>query len=77
MRKLRRLTLAVLLAMLLGPSALAGITDTPPAPQPPPEPTSATAPAPTGQNTQEVLVALSDPLTDAALTLLQSLLTVF
>jgi hypothetical protein len=77
MRKLRRLTLAVVLAMLLAPSALAGITDTPPAPQSPPEPASVTAPTPTDENTQDVPVAPSDPLTDVALTLLQGLLTVF
>lgn len=75
MRKLSRLTLAGVLAMLLVPSALAGITDTPPAPHPPPE--SASATAPTDENTQDVPVAPSDPLTDVALTLLQGLLTVF
>jgi len=77
MRKLRRLTLAVVLAMLLAPSVLAGITDTPPAPQPSPEPTSAIASATTDENIQDVLVAPTDPLTDVALTLLQGILTVF
>ena len=33
MRKLRKLTMVVVLALMLAPSALAGITDTPPAPQ--------------------------------------------
>lgn len=77
MRRLRRLTLAVVLAMLLAPSVLAGITDTPPAPQPSPEPTSTIAPATTDENIQEVLVAPGDPLTDVALTLLQGLLAAF
>lgn len=36
MRKLRKLSIAVVLALMLAPSALAGITDTPPAPQPAP-----------------------------------------
>lgn len=77
MKDLKRLSLAVVLAMLLAPTALAGITDTPPAPQPPPEPPSATAPAPTDENTQDVPLAVSDPLTDLALSLLQTALTVF
>jgi len=33
MTKLRKLSMAVVLALVLAPTALAGITDTPPAPQ--------------------------------------------
>lgn len=36
MRELSKLSMAVVLALMLAPSALAGITDTPPAPPPAP-----------------------------------------
>ena len=36
MRKLRKLSMVVVLSVMFAPSALAGITDTPPAPQPTP-----------------------------------------
>jgi len=43
MRKLRQFSMAILLTVMLGTSALAGIIDCPPAPAPPPESSSTLA----------------------------------
>jgi len=73
MRKLRKLSIAVVLSLALAPCAFAGITDTPPAPgiiDSPPAPSEASGIIPTTPD------APSDLIVDAGLTLLQ-LLSVF
>lgn len=79
MRKLRKTSMAVVLALMLAPSALAGITDTPPAPVPPPEPPSATATGTieTPLGGAQTVDAPTDPVVDVTLELIQSLLSLF
>ena len=43
MRKVQRLSMALVLAITFATSAFAGITETPPAPAPPPPPESASS----------------------------------
>ena len=76
MKKLERLSMAVALTIMLAGSALAGDIDIP-APPPPPS-ASATTPGDieTPRETQNPNV-LSDSATEAALNLLQSMLSVF
>lgn len=79
MRKLRKTSMAAVLALMLAPSALAGITDTPPAPVPPPEASSATATGTieTPPNGAQSLDAPTDPVVDVALELMQIVLSLF
>lgn len=75
MRKLRKLSMAVVLTFLLGTGALAGITETPPAP--PPEPPSATETGivETPPSIDQPVAAPADSVVDIALDLL--LLAIF
>jgi hypothetical protein len=73
MRKLRQLIIAVLLALLLGAPALAGIVDCPPNPAPPPSATT-TGIVDTPPDLQ-LVTPMNDPLVDVALNLLQSALS--
>ena len=79
MRRLRQLSMALLLALMVSAPALAGIIGGPPAPAPPPEPSSMTAPGiidtpPSGA--QSVALA-TDPVIDIALNLLRGALSLF
>lgn len=78
MRKIRLLSMAILLTLMLGTSALAGIIETPPAPAPPPEPQQASSTGIIGgpPNAEPVTLA-TDPVVDIALNLLQSVLSLF
>jgi hypothetical protein len=72
MKQLKQLSLAVVLALVFGTSAMAGIITTPPAPPPPPDSISATGiteTPPSAQATEEP----SDPIVDLALTMLRVL----
>jgi hypothetical protein len=74
MRTLKRVSLAVVLALMLGTSAMAGIIECPPAPEPPPPSDQTTGITDTPPSaTQEP----TDPVVMGALEVLQSLLTVF
>ena len=83
MRKLQRLSMAVVLTLMLGTCALAGIIDTPPGTietPPAPQAPSATATGITDTPPGDVQspVAPSDPpIIDVALNLLQSALSMF
>ena len=79
MRRLRQLSMAVVLTLMLGTYALAGIIECPPAPAPPPEPPSATAPGitDTPPSGEQPVAAPTDPVVDVALNLLQSVLSLF
>jgi hypothetical protein len=76
MTNLRKISMAAVLALMLAPATLAGITDTPPTPGPTPEPSPMTA-------TDETVDTLSaqptdtaiDPVVEVALDLMQSLLS--
>lgn len=76
MRKLRNLSMTVMLTLVLATCAFAGIIGG--GPEPPPEPPSATAPGiiDTPPSAQSVAVP-SNPVVDVALNLLQSALTLF
>jgi hypothetical protein len=78
MRRLRQLSMAVLLTLMVSASAFAGIIDGPPAPTPPPESPLATA---TGTietpPSAEAVTQATDPAVDVALNLLQSVLSLF
>jgi hypothetical protein len=76
MTKLRKMSMALVLALMLAPSALAGITDYPPAPPPPPPSPTATGTIGTGPSDAQP-VAASDLVVDVALNLLQSMLLAF
>lgn len=77
MRRLRRLSMAVVFAAMLANGAFAGIIGT--GPEPPPEPPSATAPGSidTGPSDAQPEVVATDPIVDVALNLLQSVLSLF
>jgi hypothetical protein len=79
MRKLRQLSMAVVLTLMLGTYALAGIIDTPPAPAPEPEPPSATVMGTidTPPSGEQLEATATDPVVDIALTLLQGALSLF
>jgi hypothetical protein len=79
MRKLYKLSMAVVLTLVLAPYALAGITDTPPAPVPPPESpaTSALGTSETPPSSAQPGTLTNDPLVDVALNLLQGALSLF
>lgn len=78
MRRLQQLSMAVVLTLMLGTYALAGIIECPPAPAPPPEPSSVTATGiiETPPSAQPV-AAPTDPVVDVALNLMQSVLSLF
>ncbi|HMG75289.1 MAG TPA: hypothetical protein VK582_17460 [Pyrinomonadaceae bacterium] len=78
MRKLRQLSVAVVLTFALSASAFAGIIGTSPD-APPLEPPSATATGivGTGPSDGQPVAAPSNPVADVALNLLQSVLSVF
>jgi hypothetical protein len=77
MRRLRQLTMTVVLMLMLATYALAGIIDTPPAPAAPPEP-SATATGIIGAPpSAEDPTPATNPVVDVALSLLQSALSLF
>ena len=77
MRKLRQLSMAIVLALMLANAALAGTIGGPP--EPPPEPPSATEPGSigTGPSDAQPEVVPTDPIMDVALNLLQSALSLF
>jgi hypothetical protein len=76
MRKLRQLSIAVLLALIFSAPAFAGIIGTPP--EPAPEPPAATAMGITDTPPSAASVTpATDPVVDVALNLLQSVLSLF
>jgi hypothetical protein len=78
MTKLGKLYMAVVLALALAPSALAGITETPPAAPPPPGPSiTASGTIETPPSAVTAPVASTDPVVDIALALWQSALLMF
>ena len=77
MRKLQKMSVAVVLALMFAPSALAGITDYPPAPVPPPQSVMTTGITDTPPVTPQLVDPATDPVADAALNLLQSVLSLF
>jgi hypothetical protein len=80
MRKLRQLSIAVLLSLMLGAPAFAGIVDCPPAPAPPPSATATatlTGIVETAPSDVQPVTPATDPLVDVALNLLQSALSLF
>jgi hypothetical protein len=76
MRKLRQLSIAVLLSLMLGAPAFAGIVDCPPAPAPPPS-AMASGIVNTPPSEAQPVTPATDPLFDVALILLQSALSLF
>lgn len=76
MRKLRKLSMAVVLTLTFGTCALAGIIETPPAPAPPPPSATATGIIDTPPSDAQP-VATTDLVVDVALNLLQSMLLAF
>jgi hypothetical protein len=80
MRKFRQLSMAVVLTFALGTFALAGTVETPPGTvETPPAPHSATATGIIGTSPSDAqsLTAATDAVVDAALNLLQSVLSLF
>lgn len=79
MRRLRQLSMAVVLTLMLGTYALAGIIECPPAPAPPPEPPSATATGTieTPPSGAQPVAPATDPVVDIVLNLMQSVLSLF
>jgi hypothetical protein len=75
MTKLSKMSMAAVLAFMLAPSALAGITDTPPVPGPPPEPPSATSTETPLISDAQPVATPNDPVLDIALDLMQSALS--
>ena len=79
MRRLRQLSMALLLTLMLGTYAVAGIIDYPPAPAPPPEPQSVTATGiiDTPPSGAQSVAPATDPVIDIALNLLRGALSLF
>lgn len=80
MRKLRQLSIAIVLTLVLSASAFAGIIGGGPEPPPaPPEPPSATATGiiGTSPSAAQPVDMLTVPVVDIALNLMQSVLSVF
>jgi hypothetical protein len=77
MTKLRKMSMAVVLALMLAPSALAGITDYPPAPAPPPSSVTATGIIDMPPSDAQPVASATDPVVDIALNLLQGALSLF
>ena len=76
MRKLRQLSMAVVLTLMLGTYALAGIIDTPPVPAAPPSAT-ATGIIDTPPSGEQLGAPATDPVVYIALNLLQGALSLF
>ena len=76
MRKLRQLSMAVVLTLMLGTYALAGIIDTPPVPPGPP-PAAAMDGIDTPPSGEQLGAPATDPVVDIALNLLQGALSLF
>ena len=77
MRKIRQLIIAVLLALMLGAPAFAGIVDCPPEPPPPPPSAMAMGIVDTPPSDAVPVTPATDPLVDVALNLLQGALSLF
>jgi len=77
MTKLQKMSMATVLALMFAPSALAGITDYPPAPVPPPQSVMATRITDTTPATSQPVNPPTDTVVDATLNLLQSVLSLF
>lgn len=78
MRKLRQLSIAVLLSLILGAPAFAGIVDCPPAPAPAPPPSAmVTGIVDTPPGDAQPVTPATDPVVDVALNLLQVALSLF
>jgi hypothetical protein len=81
MRKLRQLSMVVVLMLMLGTYALAGIIDTPPDPALPPAPVPPSATATgimdTSPSGEQLGAPATDPIMDIALNLLQGALSLF
>jgi len=76
MRKLRKLSIALVVTLMLSAPAFAGTIGT--SPEPPPEPPSATATGIIGTvPIAESVAAPNNPIVDLALNLLQSALSLF
>ena len=76
MRKLQQLSMAVVLTLMLGTYALAGIIDTPPVPPGPPPP-AAMESIDTPSSGEQLGAPATDPVVDIALSLLQGALSLF
>ena len=74
MRRLRLLSMASVLALMLAPGAFAGIIGTVPEPPPPPPPVSVPETIETPPSAQSGLLA-TDPAVDLVLDLMQSVLS--
>lgn len=77
MRRLRQLSIAVLLALMVSAPALAGIIGGPPEPAPEPPPASATGIIGTSPIAAQPVDTLTVPVVDIALNLLKSALSAF
>lgn len=83
MRKLSKLSMPTILMLLLASCALGGIIETPPAPQPPPDELVALGDAqstvdnPRTTPASQPVADLRDSMADAAMRLMQSVLTIF
>jgi hypothetical protein len=76
MRKLRQLSIAVLLALIISAPTFAGIIGTPPEPTPEPQAAAATGITDTPPSAAPANLA-TDPVVNVALNLLQSVLSLF
>jgi len=78
MRRLRHLSVTVVLTLVLGTSAFAGTIECPPAPAPPPPSITATGITDTPPSAlTESVAAPTDPVVDVTLNLLLSVLSLF
>ena len=77
MRRLRQLSIAVLLTLMLGVPTLAGIIGGPPEPAPVPPSATAAGIIDTPPNGAQPEAPATDPVIDIALTLLRGALSLF
>jgi len=77
MRRLRQLSIAVLLTLMLGVPTLAGIIGGPPEPAPVPPSATAAGIIDTPPSDAQPVAAPTDPVVDFAFNLMQSILSVF
>ena len=77
MRKLQQLSMAVVLTLMLGTYALAGIIECPPAPAPQPPSATAMGTVETPPSDAQPVAPAADPVMDIALNLLQGALSLF
>ena len=77
MRKLRQLSMAVMLTLVLATCAFAGIIGGGPEPPPEPPPASATGIIETPPSDAQPVAPATDPVVDIALNLLQGVLSLF